>query len=528
MTGRFKFAVVASSTILVVLLLFGAVRGRGAGTGDQPYTQLGVYTDVLSHIKADYVEEPDMKAVTVGAINGMLEALDPFASYLNSDQYKQYQREKGTGKADVGLILARRLGYLTVVDALPGSAAAKAGLSTNDVIESVNNIATRDMPLAFAEILMQGDTGSSIEMSVLTPRQADPQKIKLVRAPLVFPAVSGKLVSDQGPEPVGLITTSTLQTGRAKDIATKITELEKQGAKRLMLDLRYCGLGPDDEGIAVANLFMDKGLITYTQGQKSPRQDHAATASKAITKLPLVVLVNRGTASAAEIVAGAIQDHDRGLVAGENTFGKGLVQTVYPLSENTGLALTTAKYYTPSGRLIQRDYTGLSLYDYYYNKGDADNGAHEVKLTDSGRTVYGGGGITPDVKVPTSKTNKFEDGLLQHYVFFNFAKHYLINRHISRSFEVDDQVMNDFRKFLDEQKVSYTEADLLENAEWIKGNIKSELFISEFGQQEGLRVRAETDPQVLKALDLLPQAKALADNAKKIVAEHQNRPFSQR
>jgi len=200
MNGRFKFAVVATSTCLVVVLLFGAVRGRGAPAGDQPYTQLGVYTDVLSHIKADYVEEPDMKAVTVGAINGMLESLDPFASYLNADQYKQYQKEKGTGKADVGLILARRLGYLTVVDALPGAAAAKAGLSTGDVIESINNIATRDMPLAFAEILVQGEPGSSIEMSVLTPRQADPQQIKLVRAALVYPPVSAKLVTDQGPD----------------------------------------------------------------------------------------------------------------------------------------------------------------------------------------------------------------------------------------------------------------------------------------------------------------------------------------
>ena len=168
---------------------------------------------MLSHIKADYVEEPDMKAVTVGAINGMLKALDPFASYLNADQYKQYQKEKGTGKGDVGGTLARRVGYLTVVDALPGSAAAKAGLSTNDVIESINNIATRDMPLAFAEILLQGQPGSSIEMSVLTPRQADPQKMTLVRAPLVYPLVSAKLVTDQGPDPVRLITTSTLQSG---------------------------------------------------------------------------------------------------------------------------------------------------------------------------------------------------------------------------------------------------------------------------------------------------------------------------
>ena len=353
MNGRFKFAVVASSTCLVILLLFGAVRGRGAPAGDQPYTQLGVYTDVLSHIKQDYVEEPDMKAVTVGAINGMLEALDPFASYLNADQYKQYQKEKGTGKADVGLTLARRLGYLTVVDALPGSAAAKAGLSTNDVIESINNIATRDMPLAFAEILLQGEPGSSIEMSVLTPKQADPQKMTLVRAPLVYPPVTGKLITDQGPDPIGLITPSTLQAGRAKDIAQKVNDLEKQGAKRLMLDLRYCALGPDDEGIAVANLFMDKGLITYSQGQKSPRQDHTAVASKAITKLPLVVLVNRGTAGAAEIAAGALLDSKRATLVGEPTYGDAAIHKAITMDDGSAVILSVAKYYTPSGKAIQ-------------------------------------------------------------------------------------------------------------------------------------------------------------------------------
>jgi len=353
MNGRVKFAVVASSTFLVVLLLFGAVRGRGAATGDQPYTQLGVYTDVLSHIKQDYVEEPDMKAVTVGAITGMLESLDPFASYLNADQYKQYEKEKGSLKGDVGLTLARRAGYLTVVDALSGSASAKAGLSTNDVIESINNIATRDMPLAFAEILLQGQPGSSVEMSVLTPRQADPQKMTLVRAPLVYPPVSAKLVTDQGPDPVGLITVSTLQAGRAKDIAQKITELEKQGAKRLMLDLRYCVLGPDDEGVAVANLFMDKGLITYTQGQKSPRQDHTATASKAITKLPLVVLVNRGTAGAAEIAAGALLDSKRATLVGEPTYGDAAIRKAITMDDGSAVILSVAKYYSPSGKAIQ-------------------------------------------------------------------------------------------------------------------------------------------------------------------------------
>jgi carboxyl-terminal processing protease len=195
---------------------------------------------------------------------------------------------------------------------------------------------------------------------------------------------------------------------------------------------------------------------------------------------------------------------------------------VYPLSENTGLALTTAKYYTPSGRLIQRDYSNISLYDYYFNRDQSneDNaGNKDVKLTDSGRTMYGGGGITPDVKIPPIKSNRFQDSLLQHYAFFNFAKHYMVNHHPTKSFEVDDTTMQDFRKFLDSEKVPYTEADLLENNDWIRSNIKSEVFVDAFGQEVGMQAKAESDPEVIKALDLLPQAKALAENARKIVAE---------
>jgi carboxyl-terminal processing protease len=260
-------------------------------------------------------------------------------------------------------------------------------------------------------------------------------------------------------------------------------------------------------------------------GRSSADKLYRAREEDSGLNYPIVVLVNRGTASAAEIVAGAIQDHDRGLIAGENTFGKGLVQTVYPLSENTGLALTTAKYYTPSGRLIQRDYNGVSLYDYYYSaqneKGNNNNGNgnREIKMTDSGRPVYGGGGITPDVKLPALRSNRFQDLLMQRYAFFNFAKHYLISRHVPRDFEVDDAVLQDFRRFLDEQKIPYTEGELIEADAWLRPNIKAELFIAEFGHQEGLRVRAETDPQVVKALELLPMAKELAENARKVIAE---------
>jgi carboxyl-terminal processing protease len=245
----------------------------------------------------------------------------------------------------------------------------------------------------------------------------------------------------------------------------------------------------------------------------------------------VVVLVNRLTASAAEIVSGAIQDHDRGLIVGEVTFGKGLVQTVYPLSENTGLALTTAHYYTPSGRLIQRDYSNISLYDYYYNREQAENPStvnREVKLTDSGRTVYGGGGITPDVSIPPVKSNHFQDTMLQHYAFFNFAKRYVVTHHPTKTFEVDDATLQDFRKSLDEASVPYTAADFLDSNDWLRSSIKAEIFVDAFGQDEGMKVRAEADPEVVKGLELLPQAKALAENAKKIVAEHNAGPVFNR
>jgi carboxyl-terminal processing protease len=307
------------------------------------------------------------------------------------------------------------------------------------------------------------------------------------------------------------------------EVANALDEFDQEGGlKGLVLDLRQNPGGLLNEAVGVADKFLHKGaLIVSHHGRSSPEKRYVAVHGNGGKDYPIVVLVNRGSASAAEILAGAIQDHDRGLIAGEVTFGKGLVQTVYPLSENTGLALTTAKYYTPSGRLIQRDYSNISLYDYYFDRDTDENGTsnHEVKLTDSGRTVYGGGGITPDVKLTPVKTNAFQDTLLIHYAFFNFAQHYTDTHHVTDAFEVDDQIMQEFRKSLDDQKIQYTPADFTQNADWLKSSIKSEIFVDAFGEEKGLQVRAQSDPQVLKALELMPQAKQLADNARKILAE---------
>lgn len=352
MNRRFQFSVVAGSTCVVGLLLFGAVRGHSAST-DNPYNNLGVYSEVLSKIKLEYVEEPDMKAVTLGAINGMLESIDPYASYLNADQYKQYVKTKDTKKGDIGLTVSKRFGYMGVVDALPGSPAAKAGLATGDVIESITGVSTRDMPLAFAELLFQGDPGTTIEMSVLRARKSEAQKVELTRAVLVYPALTSKLVTDQGPAPIGVIQTNTLVAGRVKEIAAKIQDLERQGAKKLVLDLRHCATGSDEDGIALANLFIDKGLLTYTEGQKVARQDFQATASKAITKLPLAVIVNRGTAGAAEIAAAALLDTKRADLVGEKTYGDASIRKAIQMDDGSAVILSVAKYYSPNGVSIQ-------------------------------------------------------------------------------------------------------------------------------------------------------------------------------
>ena len=265
----------------------------------------------------------------------------------------------------------------------------------------------------------------------------------------------------------------------------------------------------------MADKFLQKGQIVVSQHGRA-FQDQVYRAPKGSdAKYPIVVLVNRNTASAAEIVSGALQDHDRALIVGETTFGKGLVQTVFPVSENTGLALTTYHYYTPSGRLIQRNYNGVSLYDYYYVRNDAlpaNNTNKEVKLTDSGRPVYGGGGITPDEKIPEIKDNRTEDNLLVHYAFFNFTNHYLADHTVTRDMVVDDAILSNFKAFLRDQKIEVNAKDFDDNLPWIKMSIKAELLTSQFGQTAGMKVRAEYDPQIEKALTYMPEALALEEH----------------
>lgn len=348
MSSRFKYFVVSTSTCLTLMLLVGSVLSKGASS-DDTLKHIGVFSDVVSHIKSEYVEEPDMKSVTLGALNGLLEAVDPFASYLNADQYRDYVKNKDVKRADVGLILSKKFGYVGVVGTVPGSPAAKAGLSTGDMIESIKGIGTRDMPLAYASLLLQGENGTTVDLSVVRVRRPDPQTVKLIRAMLTLPPVDAHMMDNN----VGYINIDALSAAHVKEVASAVEKLQKDGAQKLIVDVRSCAVGSPEDGVALANLFMKSGRIGYLQGQRVARQNFDADPAKAITSLPVAVLTNRGTAGGAEVLAAAIQDNKRGQVVGEPTYGDAAMRKAITMDDGSAIILSVAKYYSPDGKAIQ-------------------------------------------------------------------------------------------------------------------------------------------------------------------------------
>src|SRR5271167_1872296 len=416
------------------------------------------FTDVYAVIEDNYAEpvNPD-KAIYNGAIPGMLHALDPHSNFFDPKSYALMREDQRGKYYGVGMTVGPRNNKVIVIAPFAGTPAYRAGIRPGDVIVAVDGKPTDNMSTGDVADLLKGPKGTTVHITILREGDDKPLEFAVVRDEIPRYSVDLHFLIRPG---IGYLHINGFNETTEKEVGDALDQMGD--LKGLILDLRQNPGGLLSEGVGVADKFLRKGqLIVSHHGRSSPEKRYTATHGDGGKEYPIVVLVNRGTASAAEIVAGAIQDHDRGLIVGETTFGKGLVQTVYPLSENTGLALTTAKYYTPSGRLIQRDYSNVSLYDYYFDRDEEGKNPaanREVKLTDSGRTVYGGGGIAPDVKIDPIKTTHFQDSLLQHYAFFNFAKHYMVSHHPTKSFEVDDATLQDFRKFLDLEKVPFTEA----------------------------------------------------------------------
>jgi carboxyl-terminal processing protease len=350
MSMKTKAAILVTSFAVLLFVVVGSLGGvHASSSNDGSYRQLQVYSEVLSRVRSEYVEDPNIPKVTDGALHGLLESLDSNSSYMTPDAYKQYKAHKTEAKADIGATVSKRFGYAAVVSVLPGSPAEKAGIEATDIFESIEGQSTRDMSLPEIRNLLAGTPGSTLNVSVVRARRAEPQKVIITRDVVAIPPVSDKMIEDG----VGYIKVDALTKGKAMEIAARIKSLEKSGAKKLLLDLRGDAEGSESEGVAVANLFLNHGTITYLQGQKYPREAFNADPAKAVTTLPLAVLVNRGTAGAAEVVAAAILENARGDVVGDKTFGDGSVQKTIDLPDGGALILSIAKYYSPSGKAIQ-------------------------------------------------------------------------------------------------------------------------------------------------------------------------------
>ena len=349
MSKTTKLVVLGLSFLLASFIVAGGLGVRANTNDDGSYRQLGVYSEVLSRIRTEYVEDPNIPSVTNGALHGLLESLDANSSYLDPAEYKEYKQRK-EGKAGIGAAVSKRYGYAAVISVVPGGPSDKAEIASGDIIEAIEGKSTRDMSLAEIDGLLTGTPGSVVNVSVVRPRRAQPVKAAITRAVVNDPPVTDKMLEDG----IGYVKVDDFPKGRSEEVAAKLKDLQKSGAKKVILDLRNSGSGDEDEGIAVANLFLNHGTISYLQGQKYPKQTFNADPQKAlVTSLPLMVLVNRGTAGPAEIVAAAIMENARGDVLGDKTFGSGSIPKVIDMPDGSALILSVAKYYSPSGKAIQ-------------------------------------------------------------------------------------------------------------------------------------------------------------------------------
>jgi carboxyl-terminal processing protease len=526
------------STLLAVMVfvLFGGVLATLLGQRLSPVTVGGTgqistsirsFTDVYDLVEQNYAEPVDAnKAIYNGAIPGMLHVLDPHSNFFDPKSYAVLKEDESGKYYGVGMTIGPRNNQIIVIAPFVGTPAYRAGIHPGDVIIAIDGKPTDNMSTTDVAEMVKGVKGSTVHITLLRQGSEKPLEFALTRDEIPRHSVDLHFLLQPG---VGYMHISMFNETASNEVRQALKDFGNLNG--LVLDLRQDPGGLLNAVVEVADNFLPKGSVIVSQrGRASPEKIYRAAHGDTGRNYPLVVLVDRGTASAAEILAGAIQDHDRGLVAGESTFGKGLVQTIFPLSEDTALALTTAKYYTPSGRLIQRSYSGVSLYDYFFARDEHNNAApdsnhpREVKSTDSGRPVYGGDGITPDVKIANPKDNRFRDSLALHYVFFNFAQDYLQHHQMARGFTVDEQVMQDFRSFLKKNNVDYTEQDLAANSDWVKSNIKTEIFTDAFGLEQGLQAQAQADPEVVKAIQLIPQARELAERAHQIIAQRSGAP----
>jgi carboxyl-terminal processing protease len=533
---KHRFAVSLALVVLLSSLVGGLLGGNAAATAG-PASQssstefLTNFTEALDVIQQTYVDKVGPDKLVYSAIKGMLRVLDPHSSFFDPKEFFRLREEQHSKYFGLGIRvrpLLRDRGKVVIVEPPQiGSPAEKKGLRAGDVIFRIEGEAIDDWTSDEVVNHLRGPKGTSVNITIERPGVPDPIQVSVQRDEIPLITVPYSFEVKPG---IGYVKIDRFSESTAEELRGRLKDLNAGSLSGMILDLRDNPGGLLNQAIDVSDCFLQRNdLVVSTKGRAegSARSYRAPSLEK--VKVPLVVLINRHSASASEIVAGALQDHDRALIVGETSFGKGLVQSVYTLENDTGMALTTAKYYTPSGRLIQRDYSGSTFEYFFMNGGDAalseNHKAREMHTTDSGRKVYGGGGITPDVLEPSRDANRFEGRLTSKDAFFQYArrltsgqvpsagnfqlKNQEMNPKSIPTLEITDAILADFKSFLRERQVEFTDEDIQKNVDFIKRRIRQEVFTSLFGLQEGFRIAIQGDTQVLKALEAMPVAKLL-------------------
>ena len=525
----------ALAAFLITLSVGGLFGDRLLALPAEAREGLELYTELVALAHDHYGQAVDYESLVDASIEGMLRTLDPHTNYLPPTAYSTMRDRQQSSFYGLGILVGMRNGLLTVITPIEGTPASRLGIRTGDVISMIESEPTETMSLDDAVSKLKGPKDTQVRITIVRRGLAEPLELTVTRAEI--PQTTVRYAYMMTPD-TGYILISDFARSTGDEVAKAIATLKGQGMKQLLLDLRNNGGGLLDQAIEVSDQFLPKGSkIVETRGRvRDSFQEYEAAGEHPEIDLPVVTLVNNGTASAAEILAGAIQDHDVGMITGVPTWGKGLVQTVYGLSYGAGLALTTAKYYTPSGRLIQRDYS--SYWDYYADyghddevevEGDAESPDAEKKLgevfsTDLGRKVYGGGGITPDVASKLDPSPDFIQFLRARAAFLNFAVDYLRTSPVkSKTWQPDDAVFDQLVTWLKQESIGTPEEidEAFADAATRKAALSEtqiEVMTAAFGVTEGHRVRSRTDNQLQKALSLFDDARELLETREAIKA----------
>jgi carboxyl-terminal processing protease len=517
-------------SLLAALVGFAAWVGVSAGRvhaasqGEELDRTMRSVASAYALVEKNYADPVSSeKAFYQGAIPGMLHTLDPHSVFVDPAEYREMQRRQRAQYFGVGMEISMDQAHVVVIRPFPGSPASRADLRRGDVIVAVDGKDTTAMESPAVADLLRGPRGTQVRISVRREGVPDPVTVEVTRGAIETSVVDAFWWK---PGILYLNINSFEAQNVAKDVEEDLVKLGEQSAAGLVLDLRDNRGGLVNEAVAVAGRFLRDGqMVVSHHGRAEAEQPFRARSVAAAQHYPMIVLVNGDSASASEIVAGALQDHDRAWVLGETTFGKGLVQQQFPLNEGAALLLTIAHYYTPSGRLIQRDYSHQSFYDYYTHHSDTQN-QEDLKTTDSGRKVYGGGGISPDEKYPNPHYTILQrrlglawiPGVWVYYrfgnTFFNGAKPAL-----TAGWKVDDDTLNRFKAFLKAQQVVFTDAEFDACKDWLKEQIRWELYFRAFDKNTADRARWQEDPEIKKATESMPRAQSLMQQVERVLAQ---------